>query len=96
MQCLSQFRLGSHNLPIVTGDFPGANTLQELTRYAHTVVALLLPVKYSCFMNAQFFSHLRYAALFTADTTTMRSLFAQQDHMQVFKFVLDCLDFLRL
>ena len=33
-----------------------------------------------------------YAPLFSTDTNTMRSFFAQQDHMQVFKFVLDCLD----
>ena len=39
---------------------------------------------------------LQYAALFTPDTDTMRSFFAQQDHMQVFKFVLACLDFLTL
>ena len=39
---------------------------------------------------------LQYAALFTPDTNTMRSFFAQQDHMRVFKFVLDCLDFLNL
>ena len=41
---------------------------------------------------------LQYAALFTPDTNTMRSFFAQQDHdhMQVFKFVWDCLDFLKL
>ena len=29
-------------------------------------------------------------------THPRRSFFAQQDHMQVFKFVLDCLDFLKL
>ena len=34
----------------------------------------------------------RYAPLFSTDTNTVRSFFAQQDHMQVFKFVLDCLD----
>ncbi len=34
----------------------------------------------------------RYAPLFSTDTNTMRSFFAQQDHMQVLKFVLDCLD----
>ena len=39
---------------------------------------------------------LQYAALFTPDTNTMRSVFAQQDHKRVFKFVLDCLDFLNL
>ena len=39
---------------------------------------------------------LQYAALFTPDIDTMRSPFAQQDHMQVFNFVLDCLDVLKL
>ena len=36
----------------------------------------------------------QYASLFSMDTDTMRSFFTQQDHMQVFKFVLDldCLD----
>ena len=35
---------------------------------------------------------LQYAALFTEDTHTMRPFFAQQDHMQVLKFVLNCLE----
>ena len=39
---------------------------------------------------------LQYAAFLAPDTDTMRSFFAQQDHMQVFEFVLDCLDFLNL
>ena len=34
----------------------------------------------------------RYASLFSANTDFMRSFFAQQDHMQDFKFVLDCHD----
>ena len=38
----------------------------------------------------------QYAAWFTADTDTMRSFFAQQDHMQVFDFILGCLDFLNI
>ena len=29
-------------------------------------------------------------------TDTMRSFFAQKDYMQVFKFILDCLDFLKI
>ena len=45
-------------------------------------------------MSAQFFSHLGYNML--PDTDTMMSFFAQQNHMQVFTFVLDCLDFLKL
>ena len=37
----------------------------------------------------------QYAALSTSNTDTMRSPFVQHDHMQVFEFVLDCLDFLK-
>ena len=38
----------------------------------------------------------RYFSLFTSDTDTMRSFFGQKDHMQVFRFILDCLDFLKV
>ena len=34
-----------------------------------------------------------YAPLFSTQTDTMTSFIAQKDHMQVFKFILDCLDF---
>ena len=61
---------------------------------AHTVVADELHMIYECPVLQPL--RLQYAALFTPDTDTMRSLFAQQDHMQVFKFVLDGLDFLKL
>ena len=37
----------------------------------------------------------QYATLFSPDTNIMRSFFGQKDHMQVFRFVLDCLDFHR-
>ena len=37
-------------------------------------------------------THAMLMTLFHVNTSTMRSIFAQQDHMQVFKFVLDCLD----
>ena len=36
----------------------------------------------------------QFAALFTSNTDTLRSLFAQEDHMQVSRSVLDCLDYL--
>ena len=35
----------------------------------------------------------RYASLFTGSTDTMRSFFAQPDHIGVFHYVVDCLDF---
>ena len=33
-----------------------------------------------------------YADLFTTTTTTMRSFFAQSDHLRVFHYVIDCLN----
>ena len=38
----------------------------------------------------------RYASLFTSSTDTMRSFFAQPDHMGVFHYVIDCLDFMMI
>ena len=35
-----------------------------------------------------------YADLFTDDTDSMRAFFAQQDHMRVLHFIVDCLDFM--
>ena len=35
-----------------------------------------------------------YADLLTDDTGSVRSFFAQQDHMRVFHFTVDCLDFM--
>ena len=34
----------------------------------------------------------KYADLLTATTTTMRSFFAQSDHLRVFHYVIDCLN----
>ena len=49
--------------------FPGTNMLQELTGCAHTVVASLLPMSYTWFMNVQFFSHLGYNMLLSLPQT---------------------------
>ena len=38
----------------------------------------------------------RHAGLFTSQTDTMRSFFAQQDHLGVFHYVIDCLDFMQI
>jgi len=38
----------------------------------------------------------RYASLFTGSTDTMRSFFAQPDHIGVFHYVVDCLDFMMI
>ncbi len=38
----------------------------------------------------------RYASLFTDTAGTMRSFFAQPDHIGVFHYVVDCLDFMMI
>lgn len=35
-----------------------------------------------------------YAALVPSDITTMHGFFSQQDHMGVFKYMMQCLDFM--
>ena len=69
------------------------DTPRGCTHCGGVVVADELHMTHECPVVQPF--RLQYAALFTPDTNTMRSFFAQQDHMQVFKFVLDCLDFLK-
>ena len=38
----------------------------------------------------------QYADLFTPRTETMRSFFAQQDHLGVLNYVIDCLNFMNM
>ncbi|DBB02950.1 TPA: hypothetical protein ACH3X1_013546 [Trebouxia sp. C0004] len=87
MQRFLQFRLGSHQPPIVLGRFAGAQHVARANRVcAHcgsVAVADELHVVFECLALQAV--RQRYAPLFSADTTTMRSFFAQQDHMQVFK-----------
>ena len=98
MQRFLQFRLASQNLPIIAGRFFGdqhvARTDRVCTHCGGIAAADVLHMIHEC-PDLQPL-RLQYAALFTPDTNTVRSFFAQQDHMQVFKFVLDCLDFLKL
>ena len=91
MQRFLQFRLGSHQLPIVVGRFAGVVRASRVcTHCGSAAVADELHMMFEC--PALQAVRQRYASLFSANTDTMRSFFAQQDHMQVFKLVLDCLD----
>ena len=106
MQCFLQLRLASHecdhNLPVVAGRFSGdqhvARTDRVCTHCGGIAVADELHMIHEVECPVPMPLRLQYAALFTPDTNTMRSFCAQQlqDHMQAFKFVLDCLDFLKL
>ena len=95
MQQFLQLRLASHNLPIVAGRFSGdqhvAKTDRVCTHCGGIAVAEELHMIYECPVRQPL--RLQYAALSTLDTNTMMSFFAQQDHMQVFRFVLTNLNF---
>ncbi len=96
MQRFLQIRLASHGLPIVTGRLSGGLHVDRADRVcSHCgghAIADELHMVHEC--SALQPLRQQYAALFTADT--MRSFFAQQDHMQVFNFILDCLEFLNI
>ena len=78
-------------MPIVLGRFAGVVRASKVCTHCGSVaVADELHMIFQC-PDLQALRQ-RYASLFSANTDTLRSSYAQQDHMQVFKFVLDCLD----
>ena len=98
MRRFLRFRLGCHALPIVAGRFAGGQHVDRADRLCshcgeHSVGDELHMV-FEC--PALHPMRQRYFSLFTSDTDTMRSFFGQKDHMQVFRFLLDCLDFLKV
>ncbi len=80
---MQEFRLDSHQLPIVLGCFAGAQRVARASRVCTHCGSVAVADKLLMISRSP---------LFCTDTNTMRSFFAQQDRMQVFKFVLDCLD----
>jgi len=98
LQGLLQFRLALHGLRIVTGRLSGGQHIDRANRvcshYGNHAIADELHMVYEC--SALQPLGQQYVSLFTTDTDTMRSFFAQQDHMQVFDFLLGCLDFLNV
>ena len=98
MKRFLQFRLASHKLPIVTGRFAGgqhvARAARVCTHCGSAAVADELHMVFECPVLEPL--RRQYAALFSTHTDTMRSFFAQKDHMQVFNFVLAYLDFLKI
>ena len=98
MRRFLQFRLGCHGLPVAAGRFAGAAHVDRAERVClfcdsgavgderHLVFdyVALAP------------SRSQHTNLFTGNTDTMRSFFAQPDHMGVFRYVMDCLDFIEI
>ncbi len=93
MQRFLQFRLGSQ-LPNVLGRFAGGQHVARASRVCTHCGSVAVADEMHMIFECPALRTLRqqYAPLLSTDTNTMRSLFAQQDHMQIFKFVLSCLD----
>ena len=95
MQRFLQFRLSCSALPIVTGRYGSqyvARTDRICSHCGPGSFADELHVVHEC--PALQPLRQQYSTLFTPETDTMMSFFSHMDHMQVFKFILDCLDFL--
>ncbi len=98
MQRFLQFRLGCHGLPVATGRLAGpghVDRAQRVCSCCHSgAVGDERHLVFECVALAPL--RVRYASLFTNDTNTMRSFFAQRDHLGVFHYVMDCLDLMHI
>lgn len=97
MQRFLQFRLGCHGLPVATGRLAGHGRVDRSRRVClccnsgavgdekHLVCkcTALTPLRQR---YASFHYYHRHHAV----------LFAQQDHLGVFRYVIDCLDFMHI
>ena len=98
MQRFLQFRLGCHALPIATGCLAGAGHVDRPHRVCLACNSRAVgDEKHMTFECAALsFLRQRHAGLFTPRTDTMRSFFAEQDHLGVLNYVIDCLDFMTI
>ena len=90
-----QFRLGCHALPIATGRLAGSGHVNRAHRLCLACNSGAVGDEKHMIFGCAALTFLRHqhADLFTLSTDTMRSFFAQQDHLGVLKYVIDCLDF---
>ena len=98
MQQFLQFRLGCHGLPIATGRLAGADHAGRATRVCWACNSGAIGDENHMIFECTALAHLRQqdADLSTPRTNTMRSLFAQQDHLGGLNYVMDCLDFMNI
>ena len=85
-------RLGSHGSPTAVGRFAGGQHVGTHCGAVAGADALHMSFEYPALQPLR----QQYAPLFSTNTDTSRSCFAQLDHMQDFKYVLSCLDFLQI
>ena len=98
MQRFLQFRLASHGLPVATHRIASGQRVNRADRICAHCGSGSIADEFHLVFECHLLQPLRqqYASLFTHHTDTMRSFFGQRDHMQVFKFILDCLDCLNI
>ena len=98
MRRFLQFRLGCHGLPIAVGRLAGAAHVGRAQRVCLSCNSGALGDERHLIFECAALASLRsqYADLFTGNTDTMRSFFAQTDHVGVFHYVTDCLDFMKI
>ena len=98
MQRFLQFSLGCHGLPIATGRLAGAGHVDRANRVCLAcnsgAIGDEMHMVFECAALVPF--RQQHADLFTPHTDTMRSFFAQQDHLGVLNYVIDCLDFMNI
>ena len=98
MQRFLQFRLGCHGLLIATGRLAGAGHVDRANRVCLACNSGAIGDEKHMVFECTALAPLRqqYADLFTPRTETMRSFFAQQDHLGVLNYVIDCLSFMNM
>ena len=86
-----QFRLGCHKLPIATGRRTGVARACRLCTFCDAgAVGDKKHLVFECAQLAPL--RAKYADLFNDKDHTMRSFFAQRDHLRVLHYVIDCLN----
>ena len=98
MRRFLQFRLGCHGLPIATGRLAGAGHVGRADRVCLACNSGGVGDEKHMIFECAALAPLRqqHADLFTPRTGTMRSFFAQQNHLGVLNYVIDCLDFMSI
>ena len=98
MQRFLQFRLGCHGLPIATGRLAGAGHVDRANRVCLACNSGAIGSEMHMIFECAALAPLRrqHADLFTPHTDIMRSFLAQQDHLGVLNYVIDCLNFMHI
>ena len=98
MQPFLQF--SCHCLPIATGWLAGAGHIDRANRVCLACNSAVIQFGNEMHMLIECIALAplgqQHADLFTPCTDTMRSFFAQQDHLGVLNYVIDCLHFMNI